>query len=394
MTYALAFFRAAAVSDGSRCAKDRSEHKAPPVSELASAMSIGRNQQGKHWREVARLFLGESLDLILREGVRVKMSLRLIGFAMVIVCLLVPAIAAAKDDALRVAGLQGPTGLSLAPLMEEEPVLAGKAVEFEILPNPQLLVARLMKQEVDLAALPTNLAATLYNKGLPYKLAGISIWGVMYVVGEQSDPQVGSIKSWCDLAGKTVHVTGKGATPDILLRYFLEANGLDVAKDVDLQYVQSPVELAKLSAAGRVLLATLPEPWAAEAIMHRPEAGVVLDYQAEWRRLTGAKLPQTCLVVSAKLAEQSPELIEAFLEEYEKATTWVNENREAAGELAGKYLGMKPEFAAAAIPRCNLQFARAAEARPHVVRFCEILQQYAPASIGGKLPDEGFYLEP
>ena len=66
-----------------------------------------------------------------------------------------------------VAMLKGPTGLGAAKLMEDDGMnrLSGKN-QYGFLPcaEPTEAVALLTKGEADIAALPTNLASTLYHK--------------------------------------------------------------------------------------------------------------------------------------------------------------------------------------------------------------------------------------
>src|SRR5690554_3098614 len=135
--------------------------------------------------------------------------------------------------------LSGPTGLSLLQMIAEEPELSGVKLNYSVATKPEQLTARLVSGEADIAALPTNLAAVLYNRGVRIRLAAVTNWGVMYIVG--GDP---SVQSWQGLQGRELAVTGRGTTPDILLRYFLAAEGLDPEEDLKLRYYAAPVELA------------------------------------------------------------------------------------------------------------------------------------------------------
>src|SRR5690554_4296381 len=208
---------------------------------------------------------------------------------------------------LNVVALAGPTGLSLVQMMEEEPELGPEVtVRYSVVRTPEQMTARIVSGEADIAAVPTNLAAVLYRRGIPVRLAAITNWGVMYLVGK--DP---TITEWEDLKGRELAVTGRGTTPDILLRYFLQTKGLDPDKDLTIRYYAAPVELVQLVIAGKVDLATLPEPWVTEVIRKNPEVTVLLDYQEAWKRLEQKEYsyPQTCLVVRAELAEKNPELV-------------------------------------------------------------------------------------
>jgi NitT/TauT family transport system substrate-binding protein len=277
-------------------------------------------------------------------------------------------------------------------MLEEKPALAGtSAVEYQVLDNPELITSKMMSGEIDFAALPTNLAANLYNKGIPYQIAAISSWGVMYAVS--TDP---SIKDWAGLKGEKIYVFGKGTTPDIVFRYLLQKNGLNPDTDVQLDYTLGQVELAQSIIAGRVSLAVLPEPWVTQAAKGNSAARVVLDLQKEWEKAQGGQIAMTvtCLAVKKDLAQKHPEVVDSFLKYYKESIGWVNQNPAQAGQLVEKHqIGLKAAVAQEAIPRCYLRYADAKESMPAVKSFLKVLFEFAPQSIGGKLPDDEFYYQ-
>lgn len=291
---------------------------------------------------------------------------------------------------INIMALSGTTGLSMVKMFDDNPVLGtGVNATYSIVSNPQQMTAKIISGEADIAAVPTNTAALLYNKGIAIKLGAITNWGVNYLAGRDL-----SVKKWTDLKGKTVAVTGKGATPDILFRRFLKANGLDPEHDVKLEYYPTPAELAQLVIAEKADLAVIPEPWVTEVILRSPSARVLLDFQEEWKRLENRKesYPQSCLVISAKLYQEHPEVVRAFLQQARLASDWVNANRARAGILAEKYVKISSNSASDAIPRCNFRFAIASEVKSEVDYFLNSLFEFDPEFLGGKLPDAAFYL--
>ena len=291
---------------------------------------------------------------------------------------------------INIMALSGTTGLSMVKMFEDNPALgAGVNVTYSIVSNPQQMTAKIISGEADIAAVPTNTAALLYNKGIAIKLGAITNWGVNYLAGRDL-----SVKKWSDLKGKTVAVTGKGATPDILFRRFLRANGLDPERDVKLEYYPTPAELAQLVIAEKADLAVIPEPWITEVIQRAPSARVLLDFQEEWKRLENRteSYPQSCLVVSAKLYQERPEVVKTFLQQAGLASDWVNANRAQAGILAEKYVKISANAAADAIPRCNFRFAVASSVKNEVDYFLNKLFEFDPEFLGGKVPDAAFYL--
>lgn len=308
---------------------------------------------------------------------------------LILLFLVASSLPAAEKTTINVMVLSGPTGLSLVKMVEEKPDLVpGVTFNYTVLTSPEQMSAKIIAGEADIAAVPTNLAAILYNKGIPIKLAAITNWGVMYVIGSEL------ITSWSDLKGREIGVTGKGNTPDLLFRYFLGANGVDPEKDLQIRYYASPKELANLVIAGKVTLATLPEPWITEALSRNSDLKVLLDYQTEWSRLEKQKeaYPQSALVVKSALAAANPALVDTFLEAAIAANNWVVEHPEAAGPYAEKHLAISAAAATEAIPRCNLRLVRAYLVRSEIEHYLEKLYSFEPQSIGGKLPDAGFYL--
>ena len=272
----------------------------------------------------------------------------------------------------------------------DEPAIGGRSITHSIFKSPDLLTGKLITGEVDIAALPINSAAILYNKGVPVQIASVIGWGVMYLIGDAK------VKDWLDLKGQTVLAPAKGAVPDLLFRYLLVKNGLNPEVDLTIQYVGSPVELAQLTTVGAESLAVLPEPWVTQVIEKNQKVQVLLDFQQEWQRIEkqGQTYPQTCIVVNRKFAAANRELVRLYLQELEGAMEWLNQNPEPAGILAEKHVQISATAVRKGLARCNLRFADAIKARPEIDRFLLRLSELAPNAIGGKLPDEKFYYQP
>ncbi len=292
----------------------------------------------------------------------------------------------------KVAVLRGPTALGMVQMLDAQPSLGDNVkAEYIIEQSPDTLNAKLLTGEVAMAAIPTNMAAKLYNKGVNYQLAAMNTWGVLYVVTNGD-----LVKSWSDLKGKQIDNTGQGAATDVVFRYLLNKNGINPDKDVTIKYVPTPAEQAQLAIAGKSQITILPEPWVSTVLNKNKDLKIALDMQKEWVRINGAGVPfaQTCLVVNADFASQNPAVMTKFLEEYAAAIDWVNKNPAAAGEMIKKQdIGIPADVAAAAIPRCNLRYMSAIDAKPAVEKYLQVLLDFSPDSIGGKLPDAKFYYQ-
>ncbi|MDD4776442.1 MAG: ABC transporter substrate-binding protein [Syntrophomonas sp.] len=292
----------------------------------------------------------------------------------------------------KVAVLRGPTALGMVKMLDSPPNLGiDTTAEYVIEQSPDTLSAKLLTGEIAVAAIPTNLAAKLFNKGVNYQLAAMNTWGVLYVVTNDE-----SVKSWPDLKGQQIDNSGQGAATDVVLRYLLAKNGIDPNKDVIIKYVPTPAEQAQLAIAGRSKITVLPEPWVSTVLRDNKDLKIALDMQQEWTRIHGADVPfaQTCLVVNADFAVKHPAVVGKFLDEYAASIAWVNQNPAAAGEMIKKQdIGIPAEVAASAIPRCNLRYMDAVDAKPAIEKYLQVLLDFSPDSIGGKLPDAQFYYQ-
>jgi ABC-type nitrate/sulfonate/bicarbonate transport systems, periplasmic components len=291
---------------------------------------------------------------------------------------------------VNIAALQGPTSIGMIKMIEDKPLL-GQNVEanYQVAPSPDIMVSKLLKKEVDFAIIPTNLAAKIYNKGIDYKLAAMSTWGVLYLVGNET-----GLKEWNDFKGKTINSIGKGTTPDFLLRYLMERNGLNPEKDIIIDYSMEQVELAEALIANKVKLALLPEPFVTMTMTKNNDIAIIMNLQDEWNKITDEKIPfaQSGLAVSGEFAQKYPDIVVKVLEEYQKSISWVNNNPGEASLLVEKHnIGIKTEIAEKAIPRCNQRYEDAQSVKEAVNTYLKLIYNFSPNDIGGKLPDENFY---
>ena len=283
----------------------------------------------------------------------------------------------------------GVPALSMVRLLKERPPMgANVTVNYEIVRSPDLLAARVVSGEADIAVVPTNLAAVLHNRNTGYRLAASTIWGVLYLVSNEN------IKSWEDLRGKTVHTFGRGLTPDIVFRYLLSENNLNPERDVTLNYLGSGTELAQAMIAERVNTAVIPEPALTQVLTRRQDLSVALDLQKEWGDATGLadSYPQASIVISGKLIDNNPEFVVRFLKEVEQSVAWLNTNPRTAGTWAEELqIGLTAAVVERALPRSNIRFVPAVRARRAIEQYLKVLFDFAPESVGGRLPSENFY---
>ena len=301
-----------------------------------------------------------------------------------------PSSAPAEKTQIRIAAIKGPTGLGMLKLMSDaETGGAANDYQFELVSDPNEVVAKISTGEIDAAAVPTNLAATLYNKTEGnVQLAALNTLGVLYIV--TNGEEIASVE---DLKGKTIYSSGQGSVPEYALNYILQANGLEPGKDVMVEYKTEHTELASLLIAGDISLAMLPEPFVTQVTAKNPEIKVVLDMTEEWDKAVDSKsvLTMGCVIVRKDFAEKNQEAFNKFLEEYQASVAYTNEETEAASKLSEQFDIMPAAVAQKAIPNCNIVYLDGAEMKEKVADFLNVLFEANPKSIGGKLPGEDFY---
>ncbi len=290
----------------------------------------------------------------------------------------------------RVGALSGITGLAMVKLMAEPGNDRAAQYDIGVYKSPDLLAAKVVAGEEDIATLPINTAAILYNRGVPLQVVSVIGWGVLYIVSNEP-----ALKGWAGLKGKEVYVPAKGTVPDLLLRYLATRNGLMPDRDFTLHYIASPVELAQLAATGKAGVAVLPEPWVTQVTMGNGRYRIALDLQKEWRKLERQSLtyPQSCVVVS-KRRLANPMFLAQFRKDLAASIGWVNHQPQQAGVLAERLVQIPAAAVQIGIKRCNLKYVDAVKVKGEINRFLERLGEKTPEAIGGKVPDEGFYYQP
>lgn len=287
------------------------------------------------------------------------------------------------DTEIRIAALKGPTGMGMVKLADKQNY-PNYTVSIEA--SPDALNPRIISGEVDVAAVPVNLASVLYNKlDGDISVLAVSTLGVLYVVEAGSE-----VNSVADLAGKTVYATGQGATPEYILNYLLDKNG--VAGSVEVNYVGEHAALATMLADGSAEIGMLPEPNVTSTLAGNDNLRIALNLTEEWNKVCSTELVQGVVIARKSFVNEHPEAIEQFLREYEKSSAFVNENIDEAAKLivdAG-ILG-NVEIAKKAIPNCNISFNKGEAMHKAVEGMLTVLFEANPKSIGGKLPDKDFY---
>ncbi len=297
---------------------------------------------------------------------------------------------------VRVLALKGPTAMGMVQFMDaaDKGEISDNNYMFDMVADTSEVAAKIGTGEIDIAAVPANLASVLYNNtdGAVQVLA-INTLGVLYIV--ENGDAVSTIE---DLRGQTIHATGKGATPEFSLRYVLSANGIDPDRDVTIEWHAEATEVLSAIAQTPNAIAMLPEPFVTTALGATEGLRVALDLTEEWDAVQAeAEVPSQLVtgvvVARTEFIEENPAAVQAFLGHYEESIYSLNDDVEGGAALVGQYEIVPEAVALQAIPNCNITYIDGAQMKDTLNGYLNVLFEQAPESVGGALPNDDFYYQ-
>ena len=295
--------------------------------------------------------------------------------------------------------LSGPMASVSHPLLRmiESGALSDIAddVKFIMWKNPDELRALTLRGRANFIAVPTNVAANLYNKGVNIKLLNVSVWGILGMITRDKTK-----KTLADFKGCEIAMPFRADMPDIVFEEIVKKEGLDPKKDFKLRYVGSPIDAMQMLIMRRVDHALLAEPAISMALrktgsfplkLIAPDLYRSSDLQKEWGEVFNieGKIPQAGMALVGNLDKH---IVKRFNEEYKKALQWYKTHPKEAGVMVEKYISMLiPEAVADSMKYVQLNDIKAKDAQKDLEFFYNILKNNNPKSIGGKIPDNNFY---
>ena len=297
--------------------------------------------------------------------------------------------------------LAGPPAIVSAPLihMAETNALQGVAQRtvFTAWRDPDQLRMMAMGGKADVLAMPSNVAANLYNRGAGVALLNISTWGSQWIVTRDA-----ARKTLAAFKGEEIAVPFRGDMPDIVLQLLAARQGLDPLRDFRIRYVPTPMEAMQLLITRRVSHALLTEPGVSLALRKTQSFPVGLiaptlhrgaDLQQEWGRLfqRAPRVPQAGIAAVGGVRAQ-PQVLAAVVQAYGQSVAWCRGNALECGRMMARHIDLlTPEAVADAIATSQLDAVPAAQAREELEFFYGQLMTRNPQLVGGKLPAAAFY---
>lgn len=327
---------------------------------------------------------------------------KLLSLVLVFVLLLLPMAACqtptpetppAEAPTVRVAGMKGPTSIGLVTLAKnaENKTTENKYDIDMTYAKADAIVPKLVQGELDMAALPANVAASLYNSTEgKIRVLAVNTLGVVNIV-EKGD----TIHSFSDLVGKKIYAVGRGTTPEYALRYLLSENGVSF-DDLNVEWRNEATEILPLLKNEEGAVAMIPQPFVTAAQMQVEGLRIALNFNEEWEKLeNGSTFVTGVMVVRTAFLEEHPEVVANFLDEYENSVMASYHSPDSVAALAVEYgLIAALPLAQRAVPHCAQMYIDGAEMKSALSSYLATLHALAPASIGGKMPSDAFYYVP
>lgn len=292
---------------------------------------------------------------------------------------------------VRIGCMKGPTAMGLVKLFSEAD--AGKAENtytYQIAGAADELTPLLLKGELDVLAVPANMASVLYNKSEgAVQVLAVNTLGVLYILEKGGE----SVQNWEALKGQTIYASGKGASPEYALNYLLQQHGLTPGEDVTVEWCSEHAEVVTKLAQAEHAVALLPQPFVTVAQTKVEGLHVALDMTKAWDELqNGSQCITGCLVVRKDFAQQHPQTLAKFLTEYAASTDFANNSVADCAALVEQYgILEKAAIAEKAIPACNIVCISGEQMVPVVKGYLQVLFDQNPAAVGGTMPADEFY---
>jgi len=285
---------------------------------------------------------------------------------------------------------KSPAAIPILKMVESNCMGENIEIDLQFYNSMEAMVTLASGKNYDVLIVPTHTAVNLYNKGMDVKLLNVFNWGGTYL--STTDPDC---FDWEDLEGKELYVPARGSIPDILTQYFLNQNGLVIGKNIEVVY-STHIEIAQLIASGRIKYAVDAQPYVSLNLKKVKDYRVISEFSKYWELTQGKGyfMPGNCSVANSEYLSKNKDIVFNFDEKLSDVIEWAVENPEEAGKLANAYLNANAELITDAMPGFCFEYESAVDAKSDVERYCSVLCEVKPESIGNKIPDNDFFYIP
>ena len=270
--------------------------------------------------------------------------------------------------------LNGPSGIGAIKMMRDY-----KAIDINILNAPNNILSLIIKEQVDIAAIPSNMAAIIFNRNLPYKAVAVISETKLFIISSKKD-----IQTLKDLKNKTIYCGAKLATPDFMLQYLISKEKI---QNININYSFSNMDLAKAIASENIDIAILPEPFVSSAILENMNLHIVIDMSKYVENY-----PAAILIAKNTFIYENNILLKEVLNEYKKSTEYIlNNEKEIDSLLKDSNLLINASAIKYGLNRIGLTFYDGAKMKFYLNSYYTFLNNFDKKLIGGKIPTDDFY---
>ena len=291
---------------------------------------------------------------------------------------------------VRVKTYNGLPAISICKLIkEEENIKSSYKTSYTIESNDKKLVESLNKKEVDIALVPTDMAAKVYNKNSSYQICASIGQGSYYLV--TSDPEVTGFNS--TLINKEIAIAGENSMTDNIVKAILKKNNIDETL-VKFKYTNTVPELVKTLTLGEIYTGIVPETSLTSLLYKHSGLKILASTNDAYENTFDISegYPQFSVIVRKDFAKNNKEYVNKFLSKLKESIEFVNNNPLQAGAYGEELkIPIKPQILSKAIKRCNLKFIEIDKFKQNYEYFFDILYNYNNEAVGGTVPDESIY---
>lgn len=306
------------------------------------------------------------------------------------IILVVNLIGCSLSKDVRVKTYNGLPAISICKLIkEEENIKSSYKTSYTIESNENKLLESLNKKQIDIALVPTDMAAKVYNKNSSYQICASIGQGSYYLV--TSDPEVTGFNS--TLINKEIAIAGESSMTDNIVKAILKKNNIDETL-VKFKYTNTVPELVKTLTLGEIYTGIVPETSLTSLLYKHSGLKILASINDAYENTFDISegYPQFSVIVRKDFADNNKEYVNKFLSKVKESIEFVNNNPLQAGAYGEELkIPIKPQILSKAIKRCNLKFIEIDKFKQNYEYFFDILYNYNNEAVGGTVPDESIY---
>ena len=270
--------------------------------------------------------------------------------------------------------LNGPTGIGGLKMIKDY-----KSIEIKTINSPNNMLSMIVKGEADIAAIPANMAAIIFNRQLQYKAVAVISEAKLFIVSANKN-----IQTINDLKNKTIYCGTKLAAPDLMLQYLISKENI---QNVNISYSFSNPDLSKMIASENADIAILPEPFISSAMIENSNVHIVVEMSKYIE-----DYPVAILIAKDTFINNNKTLLNEVLSEYKKSTEYIlNNKNEIENLIKNSTMIINPKAAVYGLNRMGLTFYDGEQMKFALKSYYNFLYNFDKKLIGGKLPSDNYY---